>query len=391
MKAKSKKVIGTAARFAICAAALWFVLASVSLSDHVTLVDGPTLSGTITDFGDRISVSTASGELVSVSRDQIETDGQGAEALSYGLFSAWRNSSKILLLVAVGIFFAVPLLQAIRFSLMLRAQNIELRLWPSIKLAFAGNFLNFAAPLGSTAGDVFKAYYISLHTDRKTEAATTVFIDRAIGLGSLLLTVGIIAIFATAESKLAPLRSYLIVLLFGGLVAFGVYVSPLLRSNGLSRAILARLPWGCQLARIDATGRALVARKGILLGSIGITLILQIFAAAAFICVCLALGMGVFGGNVVDVYAYFSTGEVIKAIPGPPQGLGTMELAYSYFFGGLGSASQIVSAAFAIRLVNLVCALPGLAITATGAYRPNLVHDTSFAEVESSRAALTAA
>jgi uncharacterized membrane protein YbhN (UPF0104 family) len=83
-----------------------------------------------------------------------------------------------------------------------------------------------------------------------------------------------------------------------------------------------------------------------------------------------ALGLDAHAGNVLAYYAYFYTGAVIQALPGPPQGLGTVELAYRYFLAPFGSPSQIVCVAFLARIVVLVVALPGLLVTMTGSYRP---------------------
>jgi len=45
-------------------------------------------------------------------------------------------------------------------------------------------------------------------------------------------------------------------------------------------------------------------------------------------------------------------------------------LTYCYFFDAFGSQPQIICMAFAIRVVVLICALPGLLVTLTGSYRP---------------------
>ena len=78
----------------------------------------------------------------------------------------------------MALFAPVPLIQSLRFQLMLRAQEIELTYWESVKISLGGNFLNFVFLIGSTAGDVFKAYCTTLHTERKTEAVTTILFDR---------------------------------------------------------------------------------------------------------------------------------------------------------------------------------------------------------------------
>jgi uncharacterized protein (TIRG00374 family) len=369
-KKRLAKWITTVLRAAVCAVALWWAFASVSMRDSVVLADGRTVTGAVVENEGGLVVSTADGSQRWIADADIARDAQDAGRVSYGLISVWRKSGKLLLVAGIGCFLLVPLLQGVRLRWLLVCQRIDLGLWQSVKLSFAGNFLNFAAPFGSTAGDVFKAYYAALHTSRKTEAATTVFIDRAVGLGTLLATVAFVALVTASTSRLAPLRSYLLVLTAVPVTGVLLYMSPVVRRARIVRAVVARLPKLDQLKRIDATAQTLLAQKGILLLSVVATVALQALAAATFVCIALALGMNVLSASALDIYAYFSAGEIVKAIPGPPQGLGTAELAYAYFFAGLGGASQIVSAAIGVRLVNLLCALPGLAVVATGAYRP---------------------
>ena len=105
-------------------------------------------------------------------------------------------------------------------------------------------------------------------------------------------------------------------------------------------------------------------------GAVFVTVVLQVMAMTAYFFVAAALRLDTQLGNMLEYYAYFYTGTVIQALPGPPQGLGTVELAYRYFFAPFGSVSQIVCMAFMIRLMVLTCALPGLLVTLTGSYKP---------------------
>ena len=361
-----KKMLTGSLRLTLAGGALWLAISSVSLYDSVQLRDGARISGRIHETNGGLLVRRGDGETRLVAMNEVARDTQGNICVAYGLRSVCQNSAAGLLLAAVVVFLAVPLLQAARLRYLLRAEGTEMD-WPaSVRLAFVGNFLNFAAPLGSTAGDVYKAYDAARHTRRKTEAAATVFIDRAIGLGTLLVSVGLIAALAAADSRLAPLRAYVLSLV--GLMTIGgvVWFSPAIRGWDIVRRLSARLPLSDQLRRIDSTARTLFTRPRVLLAAIGMTLALQIAAAAAFVCVAAGLGLRVNDASPLDLYAYFSAGELVKALPGPPQGLGTMELAYTYLFTGLGGAAQIVSAAFAIRLVNLVCSLPGIVLLMVG-------------------------
>ena len=98
-----------------------------------------------------------------------------------------------LAVLALATFIPVPLLQSLRLVWMLRVQDIRIGYWLAVKLSFAGNLLNFVV-LGSIGGDLYKAYYLTKHTLHKTEAVTTIFVDRLVGLTSLILLVGVVTL-----------------------------------------------------------------------------------------------------------------------------------------------------------------------------------------------------
>jgi uncharacterized membrane protein YbhN (UPF0104 family) len=248
-------------------------------------------------------------------------------------------------------------------------QGIDLSLRESIRLTFAGNFLNFTTPLGSNAGDVFKAYFASLHTHRKTEAVTTVLLDRVIGLGTLVLVAATITAFAPADSRLAQLRPYMLTLLIAGVVGAGLYFSPLSRKFALPLRFRDN-PALVQLARMDQAVRLLAKHGWTLVESVVLTIVLQLLALGSYFVAAIALSMKTPLDVIPEYFAYFYMGAIIQALPGPPQGLGTVELAYRHFFAPFGSPSQIICLAFAIRLIALVCSLPGLLVTLTGSYKP---------------------
>ncbi len=381
MTKATRKRLFNVLRIALCVGALWIVAQGVTLRDHVHLASGePDVVGAVqpidVDAG-FVQVVTASGDTVPISVDEIQTDEDGELTITYGLLSAWRMSSGALLLLALVIHFPVILPQALRFRWLLHAQGIHVGYMECIKLSFAGNFLNFATPLGSNAGDVFKAYFVSLHTDRKTEAATTVLLDRIIGLVSLLIIAGAITTFCAGSGRLAQLRPYVLGFIGAGVVAVLVYLSPLTRRYLVPTTWLQGLPMYAQLQRIDRTARVLVSNKKTLIGSILLTMVLQGSAIGAYFTVAVALRLDAHLGNMLEYYAYFFAGVLVQTLPGPPQGLGTVELAYRYFFAPFGGASQIVCMAFFIRLLALTCALPGLLVTVTGSYKPRVATESS--------------
>jgi uncharacterized protein (TIRG00374 family) len=86
------------------------------------------------------------------------------------------------LLGGLAFFSFICLVNIVRWQIILRVQHIELSLWRATQLFFIGHFFN-SFMLGSTGGDVVKAYYAAQETHhKKAEAVMTIIIDRLIGL-----------------------------------------------------------------------------------------------------------------------------------------------------------------------------------------------------------------
>lgn len=375
MSSPTKKRLLNILRIVACVAALAIVANGVTLSDHVSLSDGSDLTGRVTEGDGVVRIVMAGGAERTLGVDEIATDERGGLEIRYGLLSAWSRSTKWLLGVAFLIHFVVILPQSLRFRWLLRAQSISVGYWECLKLSFAGNFLNFATPMGSNLGDIFKAYFVAQHTPHKTEAVATVVLDRLVGLAGLLLVVVSITLIGGADSRLASVRQYMLYILLAGIFAVVVYFSPGLRRR-VPRRWLDRLPMQEHLLRLDASAKKLASAKMIVVGSLLLTIGLQATAIAAYFCVAIAMGLDAGAGNVMEFYTYFYTGTLIQALPGPPQGLGTVELSYRYFFAPFGSPSQIVCMAFVIRIVVLACSLPGLVITLTGSHKPSELRES---------------
>lgn len=369
MSKSNRKNLLRVLRIAICVAALWFVARGVSVRDHVWLQDGTELIGSLTERDGGFDIVLLTGVRQSLPLEEVGVDKQGGLRIAYGLATAWRNSGKSLLLLALLIQMPVGLFQAIRLRWLLGVQDIHVSLWECVKFSFAGNFLNFATPLGSHAGDVFKAYFVTTHTDRKTEAATTIVLDRAIGLAVLLICVALITGLSPSD-RLRELRPYMFGMLGFGVAGTIAYLSPGLRRRLIPERWLQRLPMFEHIERIDQAVWKLVCHVPILLGSMFVTVALQFTAMSAYFTLAIAIGLTANLGNVLEYFAYFYTGSIIQALPGPPQGLGTMELAYTIFFEPFGSPSQIVCLAVMIRVMVLTSSLPGALVALTGSYRP---------------------
>ncbi len=95
---------------------------------------------------------------------------------------------------AILAFLVCILLCTWRWRLILAAHDMKLPVWRTLELYFIGQFFN-AFMFGSIGGDLVKVFFVANAIPHKrTEAMTTVFIDRLMGLLALVTLIGAILI-----------------------------------------------------------------------------------------------------------------------------------------------------------------------------------------------------
>jgi uncharacterized protein (TIRG00374 family) len=384
VNSKLKKTISVSLRTLVCVGALYLVLRNVSLDDVATLADEGNTVVVISNWDevqedDRLNDPETLGEVVvkleqaphQIALGDLHKKKDGRPDFQIGLRTVLKNSDGKLLIWSVLIFGPVGLIQSIRFTLMVRAQEIDLSYWEGIKLSYAGNFLNFVA-IGSTGGDIFKAYYVARHTDRKTEAVTTVFLDRAVGLISLIIIAAVAMCVKFNDPNIREWWPVIGGLSAGLIVGIVVVFSRRVRARiGLDR-LISTLPFSDHLKRIDAATVRMRHHKKLLLTALGMTLLLQGVAITSMTVAGWGLGMNDGIDLLAGYYVYIALALLIAAIPITPQGAGTMDGALQIFFlGAYGQYSQILFLGVAMRLLQFVWSLPGFIVPITGAHRPS--------------------
>lgn len=363
----------TVVRIGLCLGAIAFLIWSVRWHDYVRLEgpEGPRVR-LLEQHADEFTV-LRDGQTVTVPAADVhflDVKGGRVADIELGIPTVLRRTDPTQALLAVLAFLPVPFISAVRLIWMLRMQKVELPLWNSIKLTFAGNFFNFALP-GTTGGDLIKAYYITHYTHHKTEAVTSVFLDRVVGLLSLVIMAGGMIVFTQDPSQFLKLGITL-ALIIGGLALFGVVVfSGRIRRALRLRDLVQRLPMHEQLLRIGAATLALRQHKMLLLASILITFGLQGIAMASAVLMAWAMGLQ---GTFAFIFICVAIGFLVAAVPiAPPQGIGVMESVYVMLlaYDTRNSASQAVALAVAVRLIQLIWALPGVLVPLFGAHMPS--------------------
>ncbi len=383
MEKTARKRLMLVLRIVVCVGALWLVLSQVTVRDYVTVrMDGQDtrceLLSPPAEHDGQVHVRLPGGSVTHVPRDSIvrrdPNDPDSPEKIEYGLITAWRTSDKPVFLLCFLFFAPVPLIQSLRFKVVLAAQEIHITYWESVKLSVAGNFLNFLAILGSTGGDVFKAIFIGMHApDRKTEAYTTVLLDRIIGLLGLVLLVGLVVTARMVLAGDAAAGELVVkVAIILGVVGLGVILFMSKRTRSIFAPVKRRIPerWLEHVHRADKTTQRLLRHRVLLSFSLVLTIAIHGLAVTSVVMAARALRMEWNAAAIGDYYVYIPTGSVVAAVPISFQGAGTMEAVYFLFLKKHGSYAQLLCLALALRLIHLIVALPGVLVMLTGAYRP---------------------
>lgn len=377
MKSPGVRWALTFIRYGLLAVALVFLYNAVPWYDYLALAGGGEVR-LLQERPDGRFLVLRDGAEQEIGLDQVkvlEVDGDRVPKIRYGVAGVVRSADWRQALIAIILFLPVPFLSSVRLVWMLGIQDVRLSLWNSTKLTFAGNFFNFALP-GTTGGDLIKAYYVTRFTHHKTEAVTTVVLDRVIGLMGLMFLSTVMFIAGWDRIAWNPLsyRNGLAVMLaciWAGLLVGALFVfSQRLRHWIRLPALAAKLPASEHLLRIGRATVKMRYHKTLLIGSILITIVLQLFVLFAAYVMSRALGMH---GAFALYFVCVPIGFLIAAIPiSPPQGFGVMEWVYVMFFtqGALNPKSAAFAFALANRLTQLVWAVPGALVPLLGAHLP---------------------
>jgi uncharacterized protein (TIRG00374 family) len=118
---------------------------------------------------------------------------------NYGqIFSVIKGVNLSYFWLAVAVYTGAILLASLRLKLIARAQRIRMTFLESASFTYIGYFFNNFLPT-SIGGDVVKAHYISKKSPSKTGAYTSVFIDRAIGLVTMIFMAFAALLFARGD------------------------------------------------------------------------------------------------------------------------------------------------------------------------------------------------
>lgn len=253
-----------------------------------------------------------------------------------------------------------------RLCVLMKPHGLTLPLSASLRLTFIGNFFNACLP-GATGGDVVKIYYaMDGNPNQKTEVATIMLLDRALGMTGMFLLPVVVAPFAwTLVEQFAILQG----LLIGAAAAAGLMVGTLgcamnqrICERERVKTFLQGLPFGIHVRRILDTVVRYRSCPGVLVAGVGISLFAHLLLVGLMIVLFQVLSPGSIHWTMGVLIPF---GFLANAVPVTPGGLGVGEAVVDALFGlvGLKGGAEAMLAwrilMFATGLMGLWCYVAG--------------------------------
>ena len=249
-----------------------------------------------------------------------------------------------------------------------------LSFYASLKLSLIGTFFNSCLP-GATGGDAIKIYYaIEGNHGRRTEIATLILFDRAVGMfGLLILPVLISPLFPKLHQSIKILDSLLWAsagIAFLMLVSMSVCLISRLRNSRFLFWAFEKLPLGNYTKRMFDTLYAYRHHEGVLLSVVGISLLAHVMNVGIILSLAIVINPV---GPTWEMGLLTPLGFLATTLPVTPGGIGVGEAAFNKLFilAGLSGGAELL---LGWRLLTIIIGLSGLAFYLKG--RKRFVEDS---------------
>ena len=271
--------------------------------------------------------------------------------------SRWQWIAAALLL-----YYAAIALITIRWKCILDTQGVPISWKRVFSIAFVGAFFNSFMP-GSVGGDLVRGYYTAREaTHRRTELFLSVFIDRMLGLPSILLMplAALLMKPSLALSNPATKSAFLVILLMivASVVLFLLlFRLDLFEKHGFLKRIEEKTSLGAVLRRAYAAFRLCLTHPALVLKTFLLSVAGQSVGVAASFFLVYALGERV---PFAEFFPLCLVVMFVSGIPVTPGGLGLREAAMVMLMSAAGiPAVTALALSLLVYICTLICGATG--------------------------------
>ncbi|MCL4295175.1 MAG: flippase-like domain-containing protein [Anaerolineae bacterium] len=242
------------------------------------------------------------------------------------------------LLAALAMMMLGVIIRAWRWQILLDAIAVHVSLVELTHIYFIGFLFNNLLPSG-LGGDAMRMVELSRHSERVTDAVTSVVVDRFLGL-SALQAIALMALIADWGAVPAGVAYFTVIIFLGGLVA-----GYLLINRALYTMLRIRVGLFRRLTNIKVIGNLAESFQRYPLGALGRAYLVAFLFNISLIAMNVFIGWGLGAKADLAHYAIFvPITSLVLLLPISFAGLGVREETYRRLFSQVGVLPEIAVA-----------------------------------------------
>ncbi len=255
----------------------------------------------------------------------------------------WLAAALLFVMVGVG-------LRAWRWHILLMAIGVTVSLGELTAIYFIGFLFNNLLPSG-LGGDAIRMIELNRHTERGSDAVTSVVVDRFLGL-SALQAIAVVGLLYDWEAVPTPVAYFTVAMFLGSLAAGYVLIH-----RSLYLALQRRLGLFRRLTDIRLVGSLFESFQRYPLPALGRSYLVSILFNLSLIALNISVGHALGAQATVAQYAVFvPITSVVLLLPISFAGLGVREETYRQLFMQVGVPAEIaVAMSLLVHIFGNIC------------------------------------
>jgi hypothetical protein len=249
-----------------------------------------------------------------------------------------RRANPWWLVAALVIMIAGVFIRAFRWQILLDAIGVPVALGELTAIYFIGFLFNNLLPSG-LGGDAIRMVELNRHSERGSDAVTSVIVDRFLGLSSLQL-LALVALILDWNAVPVAVALFTVAIFVAGLVA-----GLLLINRRLYEWLQSNLGLFRRITQVKFIGNLFESFQRYPLGALGRSYLVSIGFNVSLILMNVCIGQGLGAEATLAQYAVFvPITSLVLVIPISFAGLGVREETYRQLFGQVGVPGEVAVA-----------------------------------------------
>ena len=267
------------------------------------------------------------------------------------------NMNYLFFVFAIGLFMTNVVMLSLRLNMLFRGEGLKIPFGRVVQLTYIGYFFNNVMPT-AVGGDIVKAYYANKSTSQTTKSFIAVFMDRFIGLFSLVL-IALFALFWSWGNIDIVIKKIVFIFAFFGFIIFLAALNASVAKFVLM--ILSKLHlWkiGEKISKVYKAVHEYRNKKGLILKVVAISFICQTtyFLVVYFLSKSLNITL-----SLKTIFLFMPIVGIVCLLPSLG-GLGLREGAIVALFGSVIGNDNAFSISILLLMTLLVISIVGACI-----------------------------